>query len=223
MTTMQASPITSYVHAVRRSLYGPRRARIDLLEELTDGLRDAAEAHRKAGLTRVDAERRAVAESGSVSDVAAAIQPELVARQGKRTAMLLALGMPGLVLLWDVPWRIGGPWSAATPPATLVLADIVTWIGVLTGMAGLLAVVGLSLGARVAIPTSKVTRWLGWLGALALGLTMISVVGMGFANPPMAMGAYLSSWIGLIVMTATLLAVPALAFSVVRSLRAVPS
>ncbi|MBM7786920.1 permease prefix domain 1-containing protein [Tenggerimyces flavus] len=223
MISTQTSPITAYVYAVRRSLHGPRRARIDLIEELTDGLRDAAEAHRQAGLTRVDAEQRAVAESGTVAEVAAAIQPELIAKQGRRTAMLLALGMPGLVLLWDVPWKIGGPWSTATPPATLLLSDIVTWIGLSVGVVGLLAVLGLSLGARLSIPTAVVTRSLGVLGAAALAFTMVASVGMGFANPAEAMGAFMSSWIGLSVMTATLLAVPALTFSVVRSIKVVPS
>lgn len=220
---MQTSPITAYVHAVRRSLHGPRRARIDMVEELTDGLRDAAEAHRQSGLTRVDAEQRAVNESGTVAEVAAAMQPELVAKQGRRTAMLLGLGMPGLVLLWDVPWKLGGPWSAATPHATLVLSDIVTWIGICVGAVGLLAVLGLSLGARFSIPVGAVTRWLGVLGALALAFTMVASIGMGFANPTEAMGAFMSSWIGLTVMTATLLAVPALTFSVVRSIKAVPA
>lgn len=221
MITTQTSPITAYVHAVRRSLHGPRRARIDLIEELTDGLRDAAEAHRQAGLTRVEAEQRAVVESGSVAEIAAAIQPELVAKQGRRTAMLLALGMPGLVLLWDVPWKIGGSWAAVTPHATLVLSEIVTWIGVSVGIVGLLAVLGLSLGARLSISAAAVTRSLGVLGALALGFTMVASIGMGFANPNEAMGAFMSSWIGLAVMTATLLAVPALTFSVVRSIKAV--
>jgi hypothetical protein len=221
MIATQTSPITAYVHAVRRSLHGPRRARIDLIEELNDGLRDAAEAHRKAGLTRVEAEQRAVAECGSVSEIAAEIQPELVARQGKRTAMLFALGMPGLVLLWDLPWRIGGPWNVPTSHTTLLLSDLVTWVGLLIGAAGLLAVAGLSLGARFAIPSSVITRTLGALGALSIAFTLVACAMMGFASPQEATGAYLSSWIGMTIITATALSVPALAFSSVRSIRAV--
>lgn len=220
--TLQASPIVSYVHAVRGSLRGPRRVRIDLVQELTDGLRDAAEAHRKTGLTRAEAEQRAVDESGAVDDVVSEFQPELVAGQGRRTAILLALGMPGLVFLWDLLWKVGGQEDSPTAPITLLLSDLVTWVGLAVGILGVVAIGALTFGARFAVPTGVVTRMLGVLGAVALGFTMVASIMMSFVSTDEAAGAFLSTWLGLLVLLATFLTVPALTFSVVRAIRSDP-
>ncbi|WP_020576443.1 permease prefix domain 1-containing protein [Actinopolymorpha alba] len=224
---LRDGPIAAYVKEVERQLTGPPGPRRDLLSELEDGLYDAAEAHvRRSGLAAREAEERAVGECGQVAELAAAYRAELVASQARRTSRLLALAMPGLVFLWDIPWLVGGPWNTPSPRIVLLLSDITTVVGVGTGACALLAIAMLALGARVGIRGGlarhepRVAAAIGLIGVAALIVTFICTSGLAVLNPDEALGAFVISWIGIPLQVITAVAVWCLVRSIIRTLRA---
>jgi len=133
-------PIDGYVAELSRALHGPRRAKRDLIAEVRDGLIDAAEAYQAAGLDRPEAERRAVAEFGTVGEIAPGLQEELAAATGQRLGALLFLSAPLMALAWYVIWRfdpvevVGRPAGWFGPVARAM--DLMQFgIGVLGGLA----------------------------------------------------------------------------------------
>nr|MDT0657995.1 permease prefix domain 1-containing protein [Micromonospora sp. DSM 115978] len=126
--------IDEYVHRLDRALYGPRRLKRDLLTEARHSLIDSAEAYRCGGLPPTEAERRAVAEFGSVGQLAGVYQAELAAS----AARVLTGRVVGVWLLFlagaDLTWR-GAPWTGPRPPsAYLLLSGSVSWLWVGSGL-----------------------------------------------------------------------------------------
>ncbi|MFC4944019.1 permease prefix domain 1-containing protein [Pseudonocardia sp. GCM10023141] len=118
-------PVAQYVRTLSRALRGPARVRHSMLTEVRDGLEDAAAAYRDGGLPPHDAAVRAVRDFGTVPEIAPEYQVELTARQGRRTAFLLAVAFPGMMLAWDLLWSNGISWQAvagAAPPPAIVSA-----------------------------------------------------------------------------------------------------
>ncbi|MFC7483449.1 permease prefix domain 1-containing protein [Luedemannella flava] len=74
--------IDEYVAGLGRRLVGPARLKAELLAEARDGLVDAAETAAGRGLDAPAAQRHAVAEFGTYTQVAPAYQVELAAAQG---------------------------------------------------------------------------------------------------------------------------------------------
>jgi hypothetical protein len=74
-----AGVIDDYVTALDRTLRGPRRARRDLVTEARDSLTDCAEAYLAEGMDQAGAERMAVADFGTVAEIAPGYQEELTA------------------------------------------------------------------------------------------------------------------------------------------------
>src|SRR5690349_5501816 len=101
-----ASAIDDYVSGLGRSLRGPSRLRRDLVAEARDGLDDAAEAHVEQGVGRAEAERKAVAEFGPMTEIARAYQEELAAHQGRRMAATLFVTVPLMTLIWSFIWVV---------------------------------------------------------------------------------------------------------------------
>jgi hypothetical protein len=122
--TVDHDPVAEHVAELHRVLRGPQKARLDLVREVREGLEDAVDAYRRAGFDARDAAHRAVRDFGEVRDVVGLYQEELTAGQGRRTARLLAIGVPALVLGWDLLWA--SPLAAAPPgpPAIMVLARV---------------------------------------------------------------------------------------------------
>jgi hypothetical protein len=91
-------PIESVIRRLGRELggFGPRRAAV--LTEVRDGLEDAADAYRSAGLPGGEARRRAVADFGDLGVVARHYRDTELGRLGRQTAVLLGTG-PVLVLM----------------------------------------------------------------------------------------------------------------------------
>ncbi|PRY02006.1 permease prefix domain 1-containing protein [Allonocardiopsis opalescens] len=87
-------PVDAYVRGLGRALVGARREKADMLAEVADGLTDAAEAYEAEGLERAEARRRAVADFGTVAEVAPHFQAELHRSQGRRLAVLVAVVSP---------------------------------------------------------------------------------------------------------------------------------
>jgi hypothetical protein len=94
------SPIDDYITELATALPGPRRKRNDILAELRDGLCDATDAHRAAGLPAAAAIHAAVSEFGDPRQLATAFRPDLAATQARRLILALSLTAPLIVLLW---------------------------------------------------------------------------------------------------------------------------
>jgi hypothetical protein len=172
-------------------LRGPSRARNAVLTELRDGLLEALDAHRDAGLAPSDAARAALDEFGEPAEIARAFAPELAGRQARRTAMALIGTGPLVGLLWGSaaaashllgdPARPGPPWLWPGVPAVVRVVLAVLALVLVTGVAaGLLAVAAtghpgrwLPYRPRLA-PTAAAT--LG-LAALAADLLLLTTVG----------------------------------------------
>ena len=92
--------IDRFVAQLERTLSGPRRAKADMVDEIRDGLHDAADAHQCCGLDAVAAQRRALAEFGTVKQLAPALQAELAMTQARRTALLITVVLASQPLVW---------------------------------------------------------------------------------------------------------------------------
>jgi hypothetical protein len=139
------NPVDEHVAALGRALRGPARARRSIVREVHDGLDDAVEAYRRAGRDAHDAARLAVRDFGDVPDVAPLYQDELTAGQGRRTALLLAVGVPALVLGWGLLWSSGLAVGTPGPPAVKALARVQDVAG---GIVAVVAAVLVVLASR---------------------------------------------------------------------------
>jgi hypothetical protein len=143
--TTAADPIAAHLAELARSVRGPGRARRSVLREVHDGLDDAADAYRRAGVDADRAARLAVRDFGPVAEVAPLYQDELAAAEGKRTAVLLAVGVPVVVLSWSLLWMSG---VAAGPPAPAAVGALSVVQDVGAGLATAVALVLLGLSYR---------------------------------------------------------------------------
>jgi hypothetical protein len=165
--------IDEYVAGLSFWLVGPRPVKADLLAEARDGLVDAAEAYTEAGSPPSEAAARAVADFGSYRQVAAAFQTELAAAQGRRTALLVAIAMPTVLLGSRLMW-MASPWSNAGQQPTsgyLVFAYVMDILQVTAAIMAGLTLLGYGWGSRF-LPAARVpapvllTRLMG-VGVLA--------------------------------------------------------
>jgi hypothetical protein len=172
-------------------LRGPSGARYAVLTELRDGLLEALDAHRDAGLALPDAARAALAEFGEPAEIARAFAPELAGREARRTALVLISTGPPIGLLWGFaaaashlldPAHPGPPWLWPGLPAAIRVVLAVLPLVLLTGVpAGLLAVAATGRPSRWLprrprlAPTAAAT--LG-LAALTVDLLLLTSVGV---------------------------------------------
>lgn len=168
-------PVNAHVEALARVLRGPTRMRRDMLAETRDGLRDAADRHGDPVT--------AVAEFGSVAEVAPHYQAELTAAQGRRTALIVAVLFPTLLLGWDLLWTHGVAWTSTAPPPELVLAmaraqDVVS--AVVTGCAVLVLAATLHRGVSPRLLAAAAAS-VALIGAVVCGG---AAVVMNVANGP---------------------------------------
>lgn len=204
--------IDEYLHRLSRALHGPRRLKADLLTEARHGLDDAAADYRAAGLPEPEAQRRAVAEFGSVPEIAAAYQVELAALTARRLSVRI-LGVWLLLLLAaDRMWQ-GAPWDGGTPPPAgyRLLSTSLTWAWTAAGVTAGAAYLHLTWTARRGRAggvwaNRLVGRGLsGWLllgAGLGTGLFIWSLALWDAARtwPPMLIGmsavALAHAWLG---------------------------
>ncbi|WP_432921831.1 permease prefix domain 1-containing protein [Microbispora sp. CA-135349] len=188
-----AGPIDEYVASMRRALRGPGSAKRDLLTEARDSLLDAAEAYQCEGLPRAEAERLAVADFGTVPEVAPGFQGELTVSQGRRTAALLFLSVPFIAFMWAVIWRVfpGSPHVDEIKPAWFgLLARTTDLLQLSVGVIGGLALLAFGRGARRVRRPARLTRWLAlfvWIqtpltGAMGLVLAAAAHGPEGFSG-----------------------------------------
>jgi hypothetical protein len=163
-------PIAVHVAELDRGLHGPYRLRRDLVREVREGLEDAAEAYRGAGVDQRRAGELAVHDFGPTAAIAEQLQGELAAAQARHTALLLAFSFPALLIGWDVAWSGGVEWGHAAPAVIRTLAAVqdLASTAIALGAVGLL-LLGLRRSAaprRVAVAT----------GATALGAVTVTSV-----------------------------------------------
>lgn len=156
--------IMFYLAALADRLGGPRRARVAVLEEITDGLHEAIARHGGLGLPPVSAARAAVAEFGTPTAVAASFADELATAQTRRTVATLILtgplvGVWWLLLLAPRPWRPDPIALWAAIPALSLIA------------------VAVAAAAAVLLTTGRLTRWLP-ATAPRPALTVTTAVGL---------------------------------------------
>ncbi|MQA11106.1 MAG: hypothetical protein GEU98_21620 [Pseudonocardiaceae bacterium] len=161
---MTPGPIDGAITALDHSLRGPRRARADLLGEVRDGLTDATAPYQEAGLSRAEAERRALADFGDLDEVADDLQAELTARHGWRSALLITIGFPVLVVLWDVVWLTDTVPPKELTPTVAFLSDAIDGVAGVAALIGIAAAIGLCLSARRGWPVNRFTKGIGLLG-----------------------------------------------------------
>jgi len=135
-----------YLDALDAALVGPRRTKRELVQEARDHLDDATAAYVRAGYDEPDAAARAVADFGSVDEVAPAFQTTLAVASSRRTALLLFAVLSVQPFLWDGPWS-----KAEESPSGLVygILDVgVEILGTVALAAALLLVLATGIGSR---------------------------------------------------------------------------
>ncbi|QNP76191.1 hypothetical protein IAG44_41015 [Streptomyces roseirectus] len=173
--------IEHYVAELDRALRGPRAVKADMLAEARDGLADAAQAYEESGLDRVSAERRAVADFGSVERVAPEFQGELALAQGRRTALLIC----GVLLAQPVVWwllSLAGQNSRSDAGGVYGLADaVVGWAG---GGAVVLAVtIVMATGLRGLSAYRRLVRAAGFFAFAVCGVFAVLGAVLTVYNP----------------------------------------
>ncbi|SHN05715.1 permease prefix domain 1-containing protein [Cryptosporangium aurantiacum] len=170
-TVLDVDPVAALLGDLRARLRGPHRVRHALLQEVDDGLQDAAAAYREAGLAPGEAARRAAAEFGDPADLAPLYQAELDASQGRRSAMLIAVAYPAMTLSWDALWRFAEVGSSDAPPS---IASVASLLDLFSYGAAITAAMSLPLFARA---SARLVRRLA-IGVGLLGwLTLVVSVG----------------------------------------------
>lgn len=140
--------IEPYLAAVATGLVGPRAARTAILDELRDGLQEAATLRRARGAAPEAAVVEVLREFGPPAALATSFAGELATCRARRTALTYLLtgplvGLAWLLMLAPTSWLRRGPtalWAAI--PATPVI--------------GIAAVAGLLVLAA----TGRPSRWL---------------------------------------------------------------
>lgn len=100
-----------------------------LLREVRDGLHDAAEAYRRAGLGEVEAARRAVADFGPADGAATEAANTSLATLSRRTSYLVSVGYLVTISAW---FALGFTGSVAGSTGTHGLGLLTFWFGTLS-------------------------------------------------------------------------------------------
>ncbi|WP_327638880.1 permease prefix domain 1-containing protein [Kribbella sp. NBC_00482] len=164
-------PIDEYLAALSKELWGPRRRKADLLAEARDHLTDATEAFEADGLDRYDAEKHAVAEFGTLAEVAPGYRADLAVSQSRRTAVLLFAAL----IIQPIVWREGTwSWNSGPEDPSLlndILQVLVRNVGTIAIAGAILAVVAAGIGLRSSFVRTHLTR-VTTLFALASAVTI---------------------------------------------------
>jgi len=221
MTTAVLDPVEAHVAELERSLRGPSKVRRGIVREVRDGLADAVEAHRRGGLDAGEAARRAVRDFGPVSAVVPLYQDELAAGQGRRTALLLAVALPALMLGWDLLWSTGfmdGP--PAAPAAAATVKGLARAQDLVSGVAAVTALLLASLTFRRTGSPRRVAAAVAVTALSAVGLCVLSAVAMNVVNFAQAWERLTAQPVGQFAYAASAATVLLLTRAAVRTLRA---
>jgi hypothetical protein len=211
-----ADPVNAHVAELDRVLRGPAAVKRSMIAEVRDGLADAVAGHCDRGLDPQRAAAAAVREFGSVRDVAPLLQEELTARQGRRTAQLVAVTFPTTLVAWDALWMAGNGWT--TPP-TAAVAALARAVDALTVLLTCAAVALLLTTFRDGRPP----RWVTGLTGLVAALGVVGCGGMSLAmnllKPHLAGEMHAANPATAVVLTVTAVSAGLVTRSATRSLR----
>jgi hypothetical protein len=101
--SMEDMTTATYVRHLDAALVGPRRVKRDLLREVGDHLEDATESYRAAGYDTDSAQGMAVADFGTVEEIAPSFQTTLAVASSRLTAWLLFAALAIQPFIWDGP------------------------------------------------------------------------------------------------------------------------
>lgn len=199
-------PIADHLAAMRAALLGSRRRVDDLLREARHGMEDAAEAFEADGVSPAEAARMAVADFGTVAEVAPDYQVELAAGVTRRALLFLALLTPvGNIAAWFT-WRDAPPLTHTPIPGTFQLAaamDVLSWT---ISVASLLGALAVTVGGRwiafrpswAATAGISIFATLGVTMVLGMVLTVLFAAARGVAPYDMVPDpgnlGYLAAW-----------------------------
>jgi hypothetical protein len=213
-----SDPVAAHVAELDRVLRGPAAVRADVLAEVRDGLEDAAAAHRAEGAPAGEAAARAVAEFGTVADLAPLYQAELTTAQVRRTALVAGLLFPAMLLGWDLLWRSGLAWPSSGPAPAVV--------GVLARVQDVLSATAAALALLVLLATLRRRVRPRLLAAVAAGAALTgaalcvgTAVAMNLANGPAALAMLTGSPVALPAFAASAAAAAVVIVSALRTLR----
>ncbi|WP_374771331.1 permease prefix domain 1-containing protein [Streptomyces sp. NBC_01463] len=172
-------PVETHLADLAARLHGPARLKARMVDELREGLLDAARELSPDAEPGREAARRAIREFGTVAELAPSFQYELTVTQARHTARTVMLIVPCLLVCWslvELSTRVEGHGL----PGSLQVA--VAHLGGLSALTALPAAVFLSatgsLGRRLRLPQRLplVVAWSGTAAAVALGLSALTLV-----------------------------------------------
>lgn len=175
--SMKDMTTATYVRHLDEALVGPRRVKQGLLREVGDHLEDATEAYHAAGYDADAAQGLAVADFGTVEEIAPSFQTTLAVASSRRTAWLLFAALAIQPFIWDGPLGPNYPDPDGTAYAILnALVEFGGGLMIVTSLV-LLAATGIgnrwfAAGRRVARLTS-ITALLAAVFIKASGLAML--------------------------------------------------
>jgi hypothetical protein len=218
LTTGPAGPtpvLERYLTELSARLKGPRGARTRVLAEIHDGLTDAIDSHRAAGLPTDAAAGAAIAEFGDPATVARSFATELATASARRIiATFIAtgplVGIWWLLLLHPAPWRSGVLAALIAIPALPLIA-----LAIATA-AGTFATTGRLMRWLPETPASKALTAAMAIATLCLA-TDLTVLGVLSAH--LATGWRQSVPLIAVAATASMLRIAA-SIAVIRSTRA---
>lgn len=183
MTTIfDTDPVTAHIGALARVLRGPTGVRRSMLAEARDGLEDATAAYQEGGLGPREAAGRAVDDFGPVTEIAPLYQEELTARQGRRTALLLAVVFPCMMIAWDLLWRNGISWTLTTPPPPPIVGVLARTQDVISLTVAVLELLLLAVTFFRGVPQRPVAIVVGLTAAIGAGSTLFTCAAMHLVN-----------------------------------------
>jgi hypothetical protein len=163
--------VPAYLHALDSALVGPRRVKRGLLAEAADHLAEGQQAYERAGYDAPEAASRAIAEFGSVEEVAPAFQTTLAVAASRRTAWALLAFLLPQPLLWDGGLRLAGEAQADNAgSANFVLVDtVLESVGSVAMLGAFLTVLATGVGNRWFQAGRQIARGTAWftIGACA--------------------------------------------------------
>lgn len=199
-TATGTAPVDAYVAQLGAALSGPRRRKADLLTEARDGLIDATEALEADGLSRLEAERRAVEDFGELAEVVPGYRAELGFSQGRRAATALTLVLLAQPIIWqDGMWA----WNRADvliPGSTEYrLQQLIQLVGTVAIVGGLLAVIACGIGVRVPAIRVRAAKATAVFTLLSCALVGAVSIGLGVTSPT-STGLGGLGWVSLFVL-----------------------
>lgn len=204
------SAIDAYVRDLDAALHGPRRAKADLLTEARDGLVDASEAYEGTGLTRPEAEHRAVEDFGAVARVAPAYQTELGLTRSRRTGALLCCVLVAQAFVWDHALPAVSPGEAGPPAGAYAALDrAMETLGGLVLAAALVAVALCGVGVRYLGARPGLVRAVGRLALAASAVFVAGSLALATAAPGPALTVRLTWAAAFVVLPLAAVAVSA--------------